>query len=200
MPTACTPLWEFIALVWTSQITRWLVIPWRQCAAQRRCYWWCLCCNFWLCFIGLVLLVPILVAILLSITIIPILIVLLCEFLCILSKIGPSSGTCFVFSSTSGNRPPTASAGGPYSGRVGAPVSMSAMGSTDPDGNALTASWAFGDGASGSGMNVTHIYGSVGVFTVDVTVSDGTTSASASTTANIVLIDPTGGPIDNTNM
>jgi hypothetical protein len=49
-------------------------------------------------------------------------------------------------------------------------------------------------------MNVTHIYGSVGVFTVDVTVSDGTTSASATTAANIVLIDPTEGPIDNANM
>jgi hypothetical protein len=49
-------------------------------------------------------------------------------------------------------------------------------------------------------MNVTHIYGSVGVFTVDVTVSDGTTSTSASTSATIVLTNPPGDPIDNTDM
>src|SRR5262245_54876193 len=127
MPTSCTPLWEFIGLVWTSQIERWIAVPWRQCAAQRRCYFWCLCCNFWLCFIALIILFLIIVAILIAITIIPILLAILCEVLCIFSKIGPSSGTCFVFSTPPpppANLPPTANAGGPYSGRVGSPVAM----------------------------------------------------------------------------
>ncbi len=198
MPTSCTPLWEFIALVWVSQIERWILVPWRQCAAQRRCYFWCLCCNFWLCYIALIILFLIIVAILIAITIIPILLVILCEFLCILSKIGPTSGTCFVFSSGTttpppANQPPTVNAGGPYSGRVGSPVAMAAT-ATDPEGGALTASWTFGDNSTGSGLSTTHTYGNVGVFNVTVSVSDGVNTASASTTANITLIG--GGPID----
>lgn len=193
MGTSCTPLWEFIALLWVSQIERWIAVPWRQCAAQRRCYFWCLCCNFWLCFFALIILFFIIVAILIAITMLPILIAILCEFLCVLSKIGPSSGTCFVFSSSSANRPPTVNAGGPYSGRAGSPVAMAATAS-DPDGTTPTASWDFGDGSTGLGLSVTHTYGNVGTFNVTVTVSDSFTTASASTTASITLLP--GGPID----
>ena len=51
----------------------------------------------------------------------------------------------------------------------------------DPDGDPLTYTWAFGDGAIASIPDSTsHRYDHVGVYTVMVTVSDGQTSASAS--------------------
>ena len=48
------------------------------------------------------------------------------------------------------NRPPAANAGGPYVGNVGIPLQFSGSGN-DPDGDAITFSWDFGDGANGAG-------------------------------------------------
>jgi hypothetical protein len=56
---------------------------------------------------------------------------------------------------------------------------------TDPDGDALTFSWDFGDGTAGSGPSVTKVYNAVGNFTATVTVSDGEESANSSGTANV---------------
>ncbi|HYG73401.1 MAG TPA: Ig-like domain-containing protein, partial [Planctomycetota bacterium] len=52
---------------------------------------------------------------------------------------------------------------------------------TDPDGDALTYLWDFGDGATSTDQNATHAYAEVGSYTATVTVSDaagGTASAS----------------------
>ena len=38
--------------IWVWLWTR-ITIAWRQCTAQV-CRWWCLCCNKWLCWIGLI--------------------------------------------------------------------------------------------------------------------------------------------------
>jgi len=56
---------------------------------------------------------------------------------------------------------------------------------TDPDGDALTFSWDFGDGTTGSGPSVTKVYDTAGNFTVSVTVSDSEESANSSSTANV---------------
>jgi PKD repeat protein len=53
--------------------------------------------------------------------------------------------------------------------------------SADPDGDALTASWDFGDGATGSGALVQHTYAAVATYTATLTVSDGRLSHSTST-------------------
>jgi len=198
MPGPCTPLWQFIGLIWTTQIERWVFTPWRWCASQP-CSWWCLCCNRWLCYIVLIIVFIIVVLILIAITTIVYFVAFLCEIWCILAVIASGSGTCLVFSAPPptappANLPPTASAGGPYSGRVGSAVPMSAAASSDPEGAALTASWDFGDGSTSTGLTVSHTYGNVGVFTVTVTVSDGTNTATATTTANITFIG--GGPGD----
>ncbi|HEY3319275.1 MAG TPA: MBG domain-containing protein [Planctomycetota bacterium] len=46
----------------------------------------------------------------------------------------------------------------------------------DADGDLLTYTWDFGDGSSGAGNSAGHVYTTAGVYTVVLTVSDGTTS------------------------
>ncbi|MDF1502991.1 PKD domain-containing protein [Roseisolibacter sp. H3M3-2] len=84
------------------------------------------------------------------------------------------------------NRAPVAAAGGPYAGIEGAPVTLSAAGSTDADGDALTYTWAFGDGGSATGVTVSRAFGDDGAYTATVTVSDGR-GGSSSATATIAV-------------
>ncbi len=83
------------------------------------------------------------------------------------------------------NRAPVASAGGPYAGLVGVSVDMSAAGSSDPDGDALSYAWTFGDGMSGAGAAVSHLYAAAGHFVVGLTVGDGSLSSPTGTTADV---------------
>jgi PKD repeat protein len=80
------------------------------------------------------------------------------------------------------NQGPTANAGGPYSGVRNQAIALSGAASADPDGDALTYSWEFGDGSpAGSGLAPTHAYAATGTFTVTLTVNDGTTNSTAAT-------------------
>ena len=72
----------------------------------------------------------------------------------------------------SNTKPPVAAVDGPYVGIEGEPVAMSGAQSTDADGDRLIYSWTFGDGRSGSGVNVSHTYQSGGTFTVRLIVTD----------------------------
>ena len=93
---------------------------------------------------------------------------------------------------TATNRPPTAAVGGPYSGAEASAVSFNSTGSSDPDGDALTYAWTFGDGATASAANPTHAYADNGTYTVTLTVTDthGASSAPATTTATIANAAP----------
>ncbi len=51
-------------------------------------------------------------------------------------------------------------------------VSFDASGSMDPDRDALTYSWSFGDGASGSGARTTHSYEDAGTYDVILRIAD----------------------------
>jgi PKD repeat protein len=77
------------------------------------------------------------------------------------------------------------SAGGPYSGSPGVPVTMFAQASGGL-GGAYQYFWSFGDGTQGSGQSVTKTYTSPGTYTVQVSVSSTTgQTGTATTTATI---------------
>lgn len=86
----------------------------------------------------------------------------------------------------SGNRAPTAQASAnPTSGP--APLAVQFTGSgNDPDGDALTYGWAFGDGGASTAQNPSHIYNASGIFTATLVVTDskGAPSQPARVTIN----------------
>jgi PKD repeat protein len=71
------------------------------------------------------------------------------------------------------NGAPTASfTRSPATGAAGLLVTFVATGSTDPDGDALAYAWDFGDGATGTGAQVTHLYVAKGSYVTTLGVSD----------------------------
>ncbi len=71
------------------------------------------------------------------------------------------------------NQPPFAYfTASPASGYAPLLVSFDGRASEDPDGDALTHSWNFGDGSTGSGETPSHTYDNVGNYTVTLTVTD----------------------------
>jgi len=87
--------------------------------------------------------------------------------------------------------PPSANAGGPYSGVVGSVISFDGTASSDADGTIVSYTWDFGDGGVASGLSPTHSYSVDGNFTVTLTATDndGLTGIDATTAA----INPAGG-------
>jgi PKD repeat protein len=93
--------------------------------------------------------------------------------------------------------PPTANAGGPYSGVAGTAISFSGAGSSDPQGQTLTYAWNFGDGATGTGVSPNHAYAAAGSYTVTLTVTDTSGLMGTATAKATVLALPVanaGGP------
>jgi PKD repeat protein len=86
----------------------------------------------------------------------------------------------------SGTKPPVAAINGPFAGQEGSSIAMSAAGSTDPDGDALTYLWSFGDGESGTGLGVSHTYVQDGNYTVRLIVRDSRNLADTITTTAAV--------------
>ena len=71
---------------------------------------------------------------------------------------------------------------------------------TDPDdGDAVDATWTWGDGATSPGtlgagtVSGTHAYAAPGVYTVELALSDGEAVATAAATQYTVVYDPDGG-------
>jgi PKD repeat protein len=63
---------------------------------------------------------------------------------------------------------------------VGQIVQFDGSGSSDSDGSILSYGWDFGDGDTGSGISVTHVYTEVGIYQAVLTVADdGGLTASA---------------------
>jgi hypothetical protein len=90
------------------------------------------------------------------------------------------------------NRDPVARINGPITASEGATLAFDGTRSSDPDGEALTFSWSFGDGASASGSAPSHTYADDGMYVVTLTVSDGNGgSAAASRTITVNNVAPT---------
>ncbi len=91
----------------------------------------------------------------------------------------------------SNTAPPTAATDGPYASLEGSAVAMSAAASSDPDGDALTYAWDFGDGALASGVTASHTYTQNGVYTVRLVVTDTRGLVdTAITTATVANVPP----------
>lgn len=87
------------------------------------------------------------------------------------------------------NQRPVAEAGPDQRTSVNENVYFDGSGSSDPDGSIENYNWRFGDGASASGINVSHIYSSEGVYIVTLTVIDDE-GATASDTRRITIEGP----------
>lgn len=71
------------------------------------------------------------------------------------------------------NRAPTAAAAADKtSGQAPLTVAFSSAGSSDPEGGALTYSWAFGDGTTSTAANPSKTYAANGTYNVTLTVRD----------------------------
>jgi PKD repeat protein len=91
-----------------------------------------------------------------------------------------------------------ANAGGPYSGSRNQAIAFNGSASSDPEDDALTYSWNFGDGTIGSGASPTHAYPTAGTYTATLVVNDGTVDSSPATAtvtlANQAPVANAGGP------
>ena len=89
---------------------------------------------------------------------------------------------------TTENQAPTADiATTQTTGFVDDPILFNGTKSHDPDGHLVTWAWDFGDGTSGTGATITHIYQAIGSYTVRLTVTDdGGKTGNATTHIHII--------------
>ena len=80
-------------------------------------------------------------------------------------------------------QPPVADAGGPYVALPNVAVTFNGSASNDPQGEALTYKWNFGDGTKGTGVSPSHTYLAADNYPVSLTVTDTSNLSSTATTA-----------------
>lgn len=86
------------------------------------------------------------------------------------------------------NTPPSADAGENTPCCIGMEADFDAGASIDPDGDALTYRWDFGDGRKAEGPRVKHAYAQSGSFPVTLIVDDHTGSSCSTSTAGFTAV------------
>jgi hypothetical protein len=85
-----------------------------------------------------------------------------------------------------GDRFPVARHGGPYTGRVGMPVTFDGGDSWDSDGRIVSYIWSFNDGAAATGEKVSHAFASTGTYSINLVVIDDKGAAHSSSTSVVI--------------
>jgi PKD repeat protein len=86
------------------------------------------------------------------------------------------------------NNPPVANPGPNLVCCLNTESVFDASASFDPDGDILTYSWDFGDGATAKGAHATHVYKKRGQYTVTLKVDDNSGTPCSSSTSSFVAI------------
>jgi probable HAF family extracellular repeat protein len=112
-------------------------------------------------------------------------------------KDGAQGRTTLTINALQPNQPPVANAGGPYAALEGSDVAFNGSASTDPDGDAITYDWDFGDGTAHSNQpSPHHTYADDGARTVTLVVTDAKGASSTTTTGVTVSnVAPTIAPL-----
>jgi C1A family cysteine protease len=76
---------------------------------------------------------------------------------------------------------PVAVINGSYQGHVNQGMTFDGSSSFDHEGNVVSYAWDFGDGATGSGVTVTHTYTMQGIYGVSLTVTDNASNNNTQT-------------------
>jgi PKD repeat protein len=101
-----------------------------------------------------------------------------------------ASDTAAVTIGTAANKPPVASAGADQSAQTLVALTFNGSGSSDPDGTIASYAWNFGDGATASGVSVTHAFSSSGTYTVTLTVTDNQGAIGTDTAVATIMNRP----------
>ncbi|AKZ60012.1 putative secreted glycosyl hydrolase [Streptomyces ambofaciens ATCC 23877] len=100
---------------------------------------------------------------------------------------GDANSALYRIEHVTGGHAPVAQAGAnTTSGKAPLAVTFSSAGSSDADGDALTHSWDFGDGATSTQANPSHTYATNGQYTATLKVTD-TTGKSATASVRITV-------------
>jgi PKD repeat protein len=95
-----------------------------------------------------------------------------------------ASKSAVIVISSDSNLPPTAAIKAtPNSAYAPATVSVSAAGSSDPDGTIASSNISFGDGTSASGLTASHMFSAAGVYTLTAKVTDNLGASSTASTS-----------------
>jgi PKD repeat protein len=95
-----------------------------------------------------------------------------------------ASKSAAIVVSSSTNLPPVAVVSAtPNTAYVPATISVSAAGSSDPDGTIASSLISFGDGTSAGGLTASHTFSAAGVYTLTAKVTDNLGASSTATTS-----------------
>jgi PKD repeat protein len=113
-----------------------------------------------------------------------------------------ASKSASIVVSSSINLPPVAVISAtPNSAYAPATISVSAAGSSDPDGTIASSLISFGDGTSASGLTASHKFSAAGVYTLTAKVTDNLGASSTATTSvaikapEVILTSPAAGAL-----